>query len=236
MKKVVNPCMCDIGNKKMIRAFAKIEFINEKLSISGVIGPTQNGDASGSCGQCIDEIKSGRPVDGWTEEMLQTFCDLWERWHLNDMRPYCEHQRALGWDSLAKKVVTIYHYCLTAEALKQQKAMQHSSVGECKQMDVFSSEIKVGALPYSMTTYEELSGNLAKYYKPESLLFGGVGGVERKMLGWLYPKEHPDGILGKPCPVCGYKYGSAWKEEAVPAEVIEWLFNLPDTKIQPAWI
>jgi hypothetical protein len=27
----------------------------------------------------------------------QALKDLWDRWHLNDMRAECEHQRALGW-------------------------------------------------------------------------------------------------------------------------------------------
>ena len=44
------------------------------------------------------------------------------------------------------------------------------------------------------------------------------------------------GFLGRPCPVCGYKYGSAWQTEEVPKDVIEWLFDLPDTKIKPAWV
>jgi hypothetical protein len=59
---------------------------------------------------------------------------------------------------------------------------------------------------------------------------------EEKAAGWVTPSEHPDGLLERPCPVCGYKYGSAWLEEAVPDAVLDWLYNLPDTKIRPAWI
>ena len=32
----------------------------------------------------------------------------------------------------------------------------------------------------------------------------------KKTLGWLNDNEHPEEILSKPCPVCGYKYCSAW--------------------------
>ena len=30
--------------------------------------------------------------------------------------------------------------------------------------------------------------------------------------------------------------GNQWKREEVPAEIIEWLFNLPNTKVEPAWV
>ena len=39
-----------------------------------------------------------------------------------------------------------------------------------------------------------------------------------KLLGWLYPNEHPDGILTKECPVCGYKYGTKWNYFEIPAD------------------
>ena len=41
---------------------------------------------------------------------------------------------------------------------------------------------------------------------------------------------------GKPCPVCGYQYGHAWQTEEVPQEVIDWLFNLPESPVVPAWV
>ena len=42
--------------------------------------------------------------------------------------------------------------------------------------------------------------------------------------------------VGEPCPVCGYRYGSAWLREEVPQDVIGWLESLPDAKHQPAWV
>ena len=96
MKKVVNPCVCSTycGDAQ---AYAKIEYENGRLSICGVVGPKRNGDCKGSAGQCVDEIRAGRPGVDWNEEMLQKFCDIWDRWHLNDMRPYCSHMKELGW-------------------------------------------------------------------------------------------------------------------------------------------
>lgn len=41
---------------------------------------------------------------------------------------------------------------------------------------------------------------------------------EIKSKGWVYESEHPDGILNKPCPICGYKYGSSWNYFQIPEE------------------
>lgn len=43
-------------------------------------------------------------------------------------------------------------------------------------------------------------------------------GVELKALGWVYEREHPDGLLCRPCPVCGYKYGTKWLYRQIPKE------------------
>ena len=56
------------------------------------------------------------------------------------------------------------------------------------------------------------------------------------MLTWLNASEHPDGLMCKPCLVCGYKYGTAWLKEEVPQEVIDWLSGLPDSDATPAWV
>lgn len=91
------------GKKIIVPAFVKIEYKNGKLRISGVIGPKPNNDCLGSCGQCVDEISAGTPADCWTSEMLEKFCAIWRKWHLNDMHAECEHQQELGYNKLAKK-------------------------------------------------------------------------------------------------------------------------------------
>lgn len=50
--------------------------------------------------------------------------------------------------------------------------------------------------------------------------FDGQRSASWNMLAWVRPDEHPKGLLGAPCPECGYKYGTAWKREEVPAEVL----------------
>jgi hypothetical protein len=86
-----------IGRGEYGPVFCSIKFDNGKLSISGVEGPTRNGDAKGSCGQILDSFKIKDYAEGWDHALLVRFLETWQRWHLNDMRAGCEHQRAEGW-------------------------------------------------------------------------------------------------------------------------------------------
>ena len=123
-KKIINPCTNKEytyrNKKRTVNSFCKIEYQDGKLSITGVIGPQSNGDCWGSCGQCVDEIRKGVPTKEWTSEMLQKFCDIWDEWHLNDMRPYCSHMKKLGWDKMAEEKVEIKTYKLTRETREKQ--------------------------------------------------------------------------------------------------------------------
>lgn len=239
MKKIINPCICD-AYEGTANGFVKIEYVDERLSISGVIGPTRNGNCKGSCGQCIDGISAGTPTEGWTKEMLDKLCEIWKEWHLNYMRPYCEHQKELGWGELARKEVTLYHFRLTREAMDKQKKAEMEALEALRNCENFmptKEQALFAALPYSITSHEDLKGDTSKYYEPKKPLYSGdKGATEKKTLGWLRPEEHPEGILCKPCPICGYEYGTSWKAEKVPEDVIQWLFSLPDTKDQPTWI
>lgn len=240
MKKlIVNPVWCDVHEGRA-RGFARIELSDDgRLSICGVIGPMRNGNCKGSAGQCVHEIRAGDPAEGWSWDTLQKFCDIWDAWHLNDMRPYCEHMKALGWDALASKSVNIYHYRMTSEALKKQKESQRAALAALKAGETFAptaEQVKYAAMPYSIESPEELVGEVLTFYEPSKSLYAGdKGPIEVKTLGWLRQENHPDGLLCKPCPVCGYKYGTAWKKEEVPQDVIDWLFGLPKSAVTPVW-
>ncbi len=45
-------------------------------------------------------------------------------------------------------------------------------------------------------------------------------------VGMLRPDEHPDGLLGRKCPECGYAYGSKWLYEPIPEDDIQRIMNL----------
>lgn len=176
MKNTIMPGYLPDGrNNALVPVHITVEFCGGRLSICGVVGAKSNGDCHGSAGQCRNELLRGdfTCANGWTIDEVQKLYRLWERWHLNDIRPECEHQRALGWRELAKK------------KLDNGERAGH-------------------------TYYDE--------YK-----------------GAAYASKHPEGILCKPCPVCGYEYGSKWLKEDVPADVIDWLFHRPKAGKACAW-
>lgn len=167
-----------IGSGESGSVFCKIEIKNGALSICGVEGPKNNGDCKGSCGQIVmHDWNIHQYAPGWSDELATKFRDVWDRWHLNDMRAGCEHQRAEGWD---------------------KRPIDPS--------------------------------------KPTNAYGNFTATASRNMLVWVSKKDHPHGLLGEPCPTCGYKYGTAWLREELPVEVVEFLTSLPHTDEAPAWV
>jgi len=239
-KKIVHPSMCEVytraGNKVFARAFAKIEFSDDgRLSISGVIGPTSNGGCRGSAGQCVDEIRAGNPADGWTSEMLQRFCDIWDEFHLNDMHPECEHQRELGWREQANEIIDQYHWWLDSRKLDAVKSRIAQDVLEGRTPVLAEEERTAFNSPTWVVTSTEEPPEPKAFYvhgsKFHEQIRRGSAWYQDSMLG----ENDPRGILCKPCPVCGHKYGGPWQKVDVPVDVIDWLFALPDTPVRPAW-
>lgn len=224
--------------------FCKIEFSADgRLSVSGVEGPLRNGDALGACGQIVmhllekpELITPAAPE--WDAAGILRFLQCWDRWHLNDMRAACEHQRAAGWLDVAGEEVKLYYFRRTTEASKAHKAAEDRAIAALRAGETHTpspADSRIASLPYSFTTHDPATA--APEYEPATSLHAGHRGPsEVKRLGWLREDEHPRGILSKACPACGYKYGSAWLREEVPADVLAYLRGLPDTDRAPTWI
>lgn len=213
--------------------FVKVEFRDGKLSMTGVEGPKHNGDAIGSCGQI--EIQPGNKswkfADGWDRDKVHSLKTIWERWHLNDRNPNCEHQRKLGWTVKAMQEVKLYHWSLSTAKFQEQRQIKERAMAKLKDhgsAGISRLDQTTLRLPLSRTTHSDIA---PEHYKPDSRK-----PTDTRTLGWLNPEEHPEGILTKPCPECGYKYGTAWRKETVPDTVLDFLKSLPDTDKQPAWI
>jgi len=147
-----------VGSGDYGKVFVTIAFDGKRLSFTGVEGPRANGNCKGGCGQIrLDNIT--KPAPGIDIKKLQ---EIWDRWHLNDMRADCEHQRN-NWN--------------------------------------MSENVFVRGTKMPVTS--------------------------------VFQKEDPNGMLGKPCEVCGYKYGTDWLFEEVPQEVIKYLESLPETDDLP---
>ncbi len=239
MNKIINPCTVN-NNQAYCRIYTEekqctlldgtVDTI-KVLHIVGVVGPRGNGDCY-SCGQCYDTMRQGVANEGWTADGLYKLLDIWQRWHMNDMLPYCEHQR--DWDG--GKLCKLYEYKMTDDTRKRRDALKESihkmlMAGDSVQLS--ESQRTLLGSKYFVTTYKDSAPAGYELYKEHT-----------KHARELYPMEsdtkwgdkHPDGILTKPCPVCGYKWGSSWRAERVPEEVLQWLESLPDSKRTPAWV
>lgn len=237
--KIINPCT--VGGKQ---AYCRI-YTEEKqctlldgttdtisvLHITGVVGPRSNGDCY-SAGQCYDTMRQGVANPGWTADSLYKLLDIWQRWHMNDMLPYCEHQR--DWDG--GKECKLYEYKMNDNTRKRRDRLKESIhkmllAGDAVQMS--ESQRRLLASSYFVKTYTDTAPDGYELYKEYT-----------KHARELYPMDsdskwgdkHPDGILTKPCPVCGYKWGSSWRAERIPDGVLQWLEALPDSKRKPAWV
>jgi hypothetical protein len=220
-----------VGRGEVGEVFCKVTFADGRLSIHGVEGPKANGDCTGSCGQITDtvaEVEKFAP--GWNASLRDQFVAVWNRWHLNDMRAGCEHQREVD---TARKVEVV-SYKLTHAAIQLRDATLRAASRAALKGETFTPDATARALAELEKWYSDI------YTPPDadSPLSGcyEVAKREQKAIGWVYPSEHPDGMLTRPCEVCGYKYGSAWLKEEVPVEVIEFLRGLPDADITPAWV
>lgn len=213
--------------------FCSIKYENGNLSISGVVGPRKNGDAWGSCGQIGMSMKADdvTPATGWDAATVARFFDVWRAWHLNDMKAGCEHQTGQDWDT-ERKIETV-EYSPTSEYHRRHDA---AGAGMLSALDYAQQKAlveHVEAVCYAT--------DRPKYPWAEVRTLISDGWVkddkrEMKAAGWVKQTEHPEGLLCKPCPVCGHKYGSAWLKAEVPQDVIAFLQALPDTDKTPAWV
>jgi len=100
--------------------------------------------------------------------------------------------------------------------------------------------VRLARLEDRITWHEStLPSEIAQYYIPNGPQYKGDHynkPSETKTAGWIKPSEHPEGMLGKPCEVCGYKYGTAWLREEVPQDVLDFLVSLPAATGTPAWV
>ena len=204
------------------RVFCKIEFKDGRLSIHGVVGPLRSGNALGSCGQIIDHVANiERLADGWTPAKLGKFIEVWHRWHLNDMRAGCEHQRDDGW---GKESITL----ITPQFHTWRLVGQNSHAKPfCAKLYAKVAEAALYGEIYEPKTPAEKSWFDSKVIEIKT---------ETKSSSLVRPQKHPKGVLTKACPICGYKYGTSRLKEEVPQDVLKFLASLPDSPKQPAWV
>ena len=241
-KRIVRPAAVPMqgrnGKPRRAPLWLTISYKAGRLSIMGVEGPLSNGDALGSCGQCGIDDKAV-PLKGFTCADLARLREIWDRWHLNDMRPLSPEMRAAGWLEKARLPMAGYHFSMTAAASAARRKAEAAALAAAKAGETFTpSAEQVEALtrPYGVTiwTHEGDPEPVAPEGMERERHIGGYNtgsmmAPERKTLGWLKPDEHPDGLLCRklhPDDECGY--GGKWWFEAVPRGVLDWLRALPE--------
>lgn len=193
-----------IGNKKRFSVCADVWNARRTDIVAG--------------GQCLDSI-----APYINDPVYSEIFRLWSLYHLNDMHPECEHQAALGWIEKASKIVTLYHWKLTSETFRKRNAIKDIALKALKAGKTFTpskEQSSIVSLSLSLTTHAPtLDETISVFYEPKKSLYAGdIGHTETKTLGWLNENEHPDGLLSRACPVCGYKYGTAWLYRPIPAD------------------
>ena len=153
-------------------------------------------------GQCIDSIWNEYHSQLKNRVLYMQIMELWTKWHLNDMNAGCKHQRAMHWGD---KQLTIATHQLIDSVWSKQRALE----SKAKEMLATTGKVTVNKrdqellnLQWRIEGPEKLPANLKKFYE--------LKGTEQKASGWVEPSMHPEGVLTKPCPKCGYKYGTSW--------------------------
>ena len=238
----------DTAARRSFSAFCKIEYKSRQqdkpgmaLSITGVIGPTANGHTHGGCGQIDEALRTAKFTSyapGWGAVKVAKFLQIWDTWHLNDMRPYCEHQKALGWSEKTREKVEVVSYTTFRYTYDLGKTLAVCQDPETAAR--LGREIADCNRAAAEALGQEIHKKGAHCWTAEQKAlmdrYAVIDKAETKQLGWTYPEEHPEGLLCRPCPTCGYKYGSEWRYEEVPAEMLGFLRALPDTDTTPAWV
>ena len=196
------------------------------LSISGNIG-SQGG---GQINETLEKLTLDNSIDyrpGWNADRLNQLLKVWERWHLNDMKAGCRHQNESGESRKKLTIITprvnVWKIRSDDARLRMERVLKNIEGGH---------RINKGDLwpeGHLICDVFEAAKN-GEVYKPKtegekSYFEHGIIEIktEEKAAAWVRPDEHPAGYLMKPCPQCGYEYGSAWLFEPLPQEVIDFV-------------
>lgn len=216
----------NIGTLERRKVRVTVKILEGKLSISGNTRSCM-GQISNELRERIDEINF---KNGWNKEKFLKLLDIWDKWHLNDMHPECEHQRELGWVKEGKDTVQKYTFALSSDMIRKRNKLKDDIISgflHQKKVENTKERRELLSMPYRKVVYtndiEEaiyiIDNTEAEGYDYEC--------VETVTRGWIsYSENQKYGILEKPCPVCGYRYGTEWKRVELPSDVVSFLEGL----------
>lgn len=190
-----------------------------EFSAQAEIWEPREGDCM-TCGQCVDTVAALFPNNKRAQEIKA----VWEKYHLNGMRAGCEHQRA-NWNP--GEEITLYYFRTNdyvRQALREAQAAAARAIQTGGTFTPTAEQTRLANLPDKITLdTDALPAHLSGDYIADGPSYKGDQRrpSEKKTAGWVKPSEHPKGLLCKPCEVCGYAYGTGWKYQPIPGEVVE---------------
>lgn len=189
------------------------------LSISGALYDTYkyvNGYRKDpiACGQVDMDIDYEAASDD-----LKRILDIWKEYHLNDMHAECIHQEEAGMRKLASQPLYKAEYTMTHDTIVKQRKVEGFIKEELTQngtVTLSQNQRELYTMKYSIKKFflnaDEAKENIPEGYKLRE--------VEATLRGHTSLSESEFGLLGKECPVCGYKYGHGWTYRPIPEEIL----------------
>ena len=189
------------------------------LSISGALYDTYkyvNGYRKDpiACGQVDMDIDYEAASDD-----LKRILDIWKEYHLNDMHAECIHQEEAGIRKLASQPLYKVEYTMTHDTIVKQRGVEDFIKKELTQngtVALSQDQRELYTMKYSIKKFflnaDEAKENIPEGYKLRE--------VEVTLRGHTSLSESEFGLLGKECPVCGYKYGHGWTYRPIPEEIL----------------
>lgn len=202
-------------NERDNHVFIDINFDGKRLSIAGDVSSV-NRKFMYECGQINMSLKPEdiNPADDWNTIKIAHLFAVWNRWHLNDMRAGCEHQER-NWNKNKELQIPKYTWTIEYNNARNRAADGKMSMAEYQTFRTMSQKV------IDLTINDNRNDEIIKLLTDAKML--RVEKIETKIANWVTQNEHPEGILSKPCEICGYKYGSKWNFEQVPEDVLEYL-------------
>lgn len=221
-----------------------------ELSISGVIGARPDGNSTGSCGQIqrgirpyLDDERIAFAPD-WDHDKVVKFLQVWERWHLNHLRPGSPNQ--MNWlranpipaqeYAYPKDHYTVAKAKLKAAGLEPDRICDRNGnpvdtlmPNATRNMHVHHvSGLKTGRV-FALGHDPELLGEFGSspYNTPGYALVAWAGEPGSH---WVSISDLRLGGEGT-----GYSYGSKWLKEDLPQEVCGYLAGLPEATTPCPW-
>lgn len=150
---------------------------------------------------------------------LKRILDIWKEYHLNDMHAECIHQEEAGIRKLASQPLYEAKYTMTHDTIVKQRKVEDFVKDELIKngaVTLSQEQQDLYKMKYSIKKFflnaDEVKENIPEGYK--------LNEIEETLRGHTSLSESEFGLLGKECPVCGYKYGHGWTYRPIPEEIL----------------